>query len=83
MVIYVTMIVIFAAMASTMHGTFILHDTSLHTHTLALLPKGKRQEFCFGDLEGRLGVRVRAVMVDVPEATMLMGIAVDSKFRLI
>ena len=30
LVIYVTMLVIFAAMASTMHGTFILHDTSLH-----------------------------------------------------
>ena len=27
-------LVIFAAMASTMHGTFILHDTSLHIMTL-------------------------------------------------
>ena len=34
LVIYVTMLVIFAAMASTMHGTFILHDTSLHIMTL-------------------------------------------------
>ena len=29
--------------------------------------------------EERLGVRGRAVMVDVPEATTLMGFAVDSK----
>ena len=33
LVIYVTMLVIFAAMASTMHGTFILHYTSLHIIT--------------------------------------------------
>ena len=53
---------------------------NLMLHTLALLPKGKK-EFCFGDLEVRLGVRGRAVMVDVPEATILMGIAVDSKLN--
>ena len=41
----------------------------------------KRQEFCFGDSGVRLGVMGRAVMVDVPEATIRMGIAVDSKLE--
>ena len=42
---------------------------NFYVHTRKLYyQRVKKQEFCFGDLEGRLGVRGRAVMVDVPEA---------------
>ena len=53
-----------------------------HMHTrLLYYQRVKRQEFCFGDSGVRLGVMGRAGMVDVPEATIRMGIAVDSKLE--
>ena len=58
---------------------FSLFSTTLHTHASFITKGQKGRNSALGILEGRLGVRGRAVMVDVPKATMLMEFAVDSK----
>ena len=56
------------------------HRKTEHTRLL-YYQRVKRQEICFGDSGVRLGVMGRVVMVAVPEATIRMGIAVDSKLE--
>ena len=51
------------------------------THASFITKGQKGRNSALGIWEGRLGVRGRAVMVDVPEATTLMVFAVDSKLN--
>ena len=53
--------------------------TEGHTYDSFITKGQKGRNSALGIWEGRLEVRGRAVMVDVPEATTLMGFAVDSK----